>query len=1457
MALIRQATLHYNDKQSTNIYEVDLLQVDDNLYIINYIAKYNQNLYSGEITTEDLPLEQAQQIFNAVVQQKTQQGYILISDCTTSTQEARKQAVLDRLANNKPSKWKLERAIWRAGEAQIKEAAPLLINLIGTATDLRDYCIACALGLCGSTESIPALLDLYYSDAPEFVQRIAFEALLKLADAKIITNLKNELIESLPQQTRILARTTSTEIFTQCVVEHPYYCFAVLDQVYQLDNEYVRPALLNILRTAPFQPNYFHCIRRIFKIAEYRCDAEVFAILAYRFERTPGNFNNDLPSYSWDEEQGKYLADKRRIYSDEQQQDEPSFVYSYQTQQYLRRRVWRTLKALAQSRGADYINMATAVLLEYSDTHTPPAIRSSFDKWDHYQRQVKYPWDAYTDYLAFNHILYTNSHRYEFNYKTWRRRKGISASFVETDVREEAFPELWQQHPEALLKLLINSKSYLVINFAVNVLRDCKDFCASLNINTIIELVYSKHQVIAVFAFELALQRLNQDKPNQKLILFLTNRLLPNTDKTTFDILDDSLKNKIGVIIALAISKYTLSRKFVQSLLNVYLFNKTINQIIFDGIISKLLEFANHQKEAAQGVIDILIQHFQMQLHKLDLDIVINLLTHPILEIKEFASLVLFNHEIRDTHEFIRCNNFKLNFSLNLVKLNFLQLQLRNAGEAAQQELDMIVNLTIRSAPKTRKVIKQIITDFITNNPQLGVQLSLELCQALLTEEYQKDLCKYLINILEDNLSNYQQYINKETVFELLSSKSNDVFMYAASLWKNNFVSWIDELSKDEVLQLIHHKQWFVGNIATNLLLDNLDSFKSESLQINILIQLLQSGWIDKSVFRKLEAKFNVNQLADNLSTRDIIKLFRNSDREVWEKAKEIFLKILHRLSNEDDMLEAVKLLESHYNDTREFALDIFNTQLSINYFTPQVLIRICQIDRLDVKNFSANLLTRYFQHINTSLTKDNQNAYFKEILNIIILLTDQINTTIYVHLITLLQNNLSKWKEHVNKETVFKMLEARATGVQELAVLLLNVEYERFSHVMSTNEITTLANHNLTSVRQVAQLIFLNIFDNICDNEQELLTSVKWLQSDWEDSRCFGTEIFTSILNTQQLTPKLIIRIADSDKEEARIVGEALLNRYLRLDNIHIISQATEFIRLLLPLSKNPSVYSHILSLLQQIPQCWAPHIDKQLLLQVLQAKLSIVQEFAVFISNFNLEYFASYCTTSEIIKIANHDILSVREIGRQLFSQNLDNFRNNTHEILNAVRILESKWQDTRDFGFKIFTTEFSTHEFTPNILTTICDSTNQEVRKLGRELLTRSNIGANSQEYLLKFSEHPSQDMQLFVTNYLDNAANNPQYLRALVPYFNTVLSSVKRNRGAKKRIFRFLEQEAHNSEEAALIIIEVIERQVLAMAVGDKATAIQILLKIKKTYPHLNLPIIVQDVEERRKTSKNSH
>src|SRR5262249_59249533 len=63
----------------------------------------------------------------------------------------------------------------------------------------------------------------------------------------------------------------------------------VLEDLYWIDNDRTRPALLEYLGIAPFQANSFRFIRRIFKAAELRRDAEVFGQLAYRFEKTAPN----------------------------------------------------------------------------------------------------------------------------------------------------------------------------------------------------------------------------------------------------------------------------------------------------------------------------------------------------------------------------------------------------------------------------------------------------------------------------------------------------------------------------------------------------------------------------------------------------------------------------------------------------------------------------------------------------------------------------------------------------------------------------------------------------------------------------------------------------------------------------------------------------------------------------------------------------------------------------------------------------------------------------------------------------------------------------------------------------------------------------------------------------------------------------------------------------------------
>ena len=122
-------------------------------------------------------------------------------------------------------------------------------------------------------------------------------------------------------------------------------------------------------------------------------------------------------------------------------------------------------------------------------------------------------------------------------------------------------------------------------------------------------------------------------------------------------------------------------------------------------------------------------------------------------------------------------------------------------------------------------------------------------------------------------------------------------------------------------------------------------------------------------------------------------------------------------------------------------------------------------------------------------------------------------------------------------------------------------------------------------------------------------------------------------------------------------------------------------------------------------------------------------------------------------------------------------------------------------------------------------------------------------------LEFSEHPSTDMQLFATNYLETySVNNPERLQELMPYFISVLSRVNRSRVAKKRIFAFLDKEAQKTEEAALIVAEILTRQSRSMAIGDKALAIESMVKIKKTYPNISLPIQVKPISEIRTADK---
>lgn len=300
MQLSQRTTLLYQDDKSDKVYEVDLVQVGDLLYVVNFrYGKRGKNLREGSETASALPEAEARRAFDRLVTSKTRKGYVDVtgqdlSQLVPSTvsaktpakpkQErdpaARNQAILARLqaevrgespviTKYKKTKkdrqpWSIDRVIWRSGELGLTAAAPLLIQLL-TPEPLRRYCVVWAVGNCGDISLVPQLEQIYRDPTEaEQVRNIAIEALFKLSPSHK-TQLQTELIATLPpalidpiQQADCNAlKTALIKIFNTGTAAD----FAVLDRLYQIDNSTTRSVLLEVLRTAPFQPN--HCYYNI------------------------------------------------------------------------------------------------------------------------------------------------------------------------------------------------------------------------------------------------------------------------------------------------------------------------------------------------------------------------------------------------------------------------------------------------------------------------------------------------------------------------------------------------------------------------------------------------------------------------------------------------------------------------------------------------------------------------------------------------------------------------------------------------------------------------------------------------------------------------------------------------------------------------------------------------------------------------------------------------------------------------------------------------------------------------------------------------------------------------------------------------------------------------------------------------------------------------------------------
>ncbi len=338
---------------------------------------------------------------------------------------------------------------------------------------------------------------------------------------------------------------------------------------------------------------------------------------------------------------------------------------------------------------------------------------------------------------------------------------------------------------------------------------------------------------------------------------------------------------------------------------------------------------------------------------------------------------------------------------------------------------------------------------------------------------------------------------------------------------------------------------------------------------------------------------------------------------------------------------------------------------------------------------------------------------------------------------------------------------------------------------------------------------------------------------------KLFGQFSDNSLLGKQDE----LIRYATSKLADVRTAVKPVIKKLANQYESFAEDCVNKFVPVLLRKETYEGVHQDTFNLLTNELKKHLKIIERKKIFRLLNSEHTMAQELGTVLVDKYIP--AESLSVSNIIRLANHEILSARQVAWRMFNENVARMK---YEREDALRLMDSDWEDTRNFSFDYFRKNYKEKDWTPELLVGICDSVRKDVSSFGRELITQYFKEEDGTNYLMKLSQHPTSELQLFATNYLERfASDDLEKLKNLEFFFVTVLSQVNKGRVAKNRVLHFLRNEAMKLPEAAEIVVRILDNLSLTIAIGDKSTCIEMMRDIHEKYPEIKIPISLKPVE----------
>lgn len=928
MSLIRQRLLHFQAGTSDKVYEVDLVEVGPDRFVVNFrYGRRGSTLRDGSKTVLPVDRAQAERVFEKLVKSKTDKGYVdqqAVSPVQAASNLApastpppapreadpRHAALLTRLYNQKGKPgWTLERIIWRAGELRVVGASRAIALLLRNAPAMRVYCIAWSLARLAEPEGEQALVAIAGDgQLPASTRRVAQSGLLRVQTGEALEATRAALVAELPLPISLalgggdlrgaLERSVSfgdswAEAKGRDVLGQAADAVTLL---YMLGAD--RALSLEHARELPFAPPWFRPLRRLYKLAECHGDDELWGVLARRMDRERSNYSaGSWVNHLWLPRVGRVEVKK------ELGSDGSRLAFGTGTRKWFRRHNWRALQRLAHVGDAEaYCTMAAGLLLAYSDEDAGEARSVSYYDWSSRGRKHRY-YPHYSNAWAFNRVLHDRSTRLE--------KKGASLLFgcardwkpgdPVPSAREEAYPQLWNQQPLQLVRLLAASRCAPVHRFAAKALRANGPAWGKVTPDLLRQMFGAPYPDTVELAAEIAVSRFDPRNPDFELVLAVLGCAHgPARTKAAGWVRANPtlFLSQPNFVVTLALHALPETRRLALDLLAGVALPAEVAAEVVQAVIAAALRTTDEAStDILRDAAAVLLTAFSQELKRLPLTTVKELLAHPIEGVAELGAKVLLGHDVRPSElpDDLLADTMTSPFAV--VRGIGIRLYGELPDSVLSERYMVLVHLCSNRHPDVRSAARPIVQRLSANETFARQLMSslFELLKKPLDEGVPEDLVKLVRDHLPGRLATTDQVLDLVNAPATVTQELGGVLLREVVDPSALSVGQAARLGSSDILA-VRQACWHILDA---------DPERCKAAAVDVL-PLLDAPWEDSREFarRFIAAHFGSDQLGPDL----LVALCDSVREEVQAFGREM----LTRLAQADQAQDFLLRLSQH-----------------------------------------------------------------------------------------------------------------------------------------------------------------------------------------------------------------------------------------------------------------------------------------------------------------------------------------------------------------------------------------------------------------------------------------------------------------------------------------------------------------------------------------------------------------